>query len=175
MQPQLLEKGLFESAGFVYIRSKEDIDDNKVKSDILSENVTAQEVPEFIVDAEQWIGEGNELVYCYTFPAHRELAEFKQIKHFPIKVGRSADQTLRRVVEQCGTSNPEKPIVLLAMRTDDSSLLEKTIHKILECWDRKIDDAPGNEWFEASIEELHQIFDYLMNPHKIIAGTTPVL
>ena len=58
---QLLEKELFENAGYGYIRSKEETDDNKVKSDILSENVIAQEVPEFIVDAEQWIGEGNEL------------------------------------------------------------------------------------------------------------------
>lgn len=116
------------------------------------------------LDADEWYGDGEETVYCYTFPCHVELAALKGESKMPMKIGKTSSNSLDRVSLQCGVSNPEHPVVLLAIRTENAALVEKAIQRILTIWNRWIDDAPGSEWFMTSNTEVLAILKFLENP-----------
>ncbi len=103
---------------------------------------------------EQQIGQGPELVYFYTFPAYRELARLRNEGNFPIKIGMSTRPVFDRIFEQLGTSNPEWPVVLLAIRCDDARRIERVLHELLDLQYSHIERSPGNEWFLTSLEEI---------------------
>jgi hypothetical protein len=42
------------------------------------------------LDAREWLGEGEETVYCYTFPCHIELASLKGDLRMPMKIGKTS-------------------------------------------------------------------------------------
>lgn len=114
--------------------------------------------------AEEWFGTGEETVYCYTFPSYIELALLKGKKALPIKIGKTSSPTLDRVLLQCGVSNPEQPVIPLAIRVENATAYERAIHRILSIWNRWIDDAPGTEWFMTSKYEILSIVRFLNSP-----------
>jgi hypothetical protein len=115
-------------------------------------------------NAEEWFGVGEETVYCYTFPSYLELAMLKGNKALPIKIGKTSSPTLDRVSLQCGVSNPEQPVVPLAIRVENATAYERAIHRILTIWNRWIEDAPGTEWFMTSKDEILSIVRFLNSP-----------
>jgi hypothetical protein len=114
--------------------------------------------------AEEWFGAGEETVYCYTFPSYIELALLKGKKALPIKIGKTSSPTLGRVSLQCGVSNPEQPVIPLAIRVENATAYERAIHRILTIWNRWIEDAPGTEWFMTSKDEILFIVRFLNSP-----------
>jgi len=154
---RLLDAG-WEEAGYGSIRRP---GDSTEKDNGLFEE---EELLDAELDAQEWFGRGDETIYCYTFPCYMELASLKQSSSMPIKIGMTADSSLHRVSIQCGTSNPESPIVLFAVRVDDARLFEGAIHRILRIWNRWIEDAPGTEWYNTSKQEILHIVDFLRDP-----------
>jgi len=106
---------------------------------------------------ERQIGEGPELVYFYSFPAYRELARLRNEERFPIKIGMSTRPVIDRVFEQLGTSHPEWPVVLMAIRCDDARRIERVLHEILNLQYAHVERCPGNEWFVTSLDEILSI------------------
>lgn len=118
----------------------------------------------FILAADEWHGSGEQIVYCYTFPSYIELAALKGEDRMPMKVGKTSSPSLDRVSLQCGVSNPEQPVVPLAIRVENATAYERAIHRILIIWNRWIDDAPGTEWFKTSKSEILAVVKFLDNP-----------
>lgn len=124
----------------------------------------ASDEAQFSLAAEEWFGNGEETIYCYTFPSYVELAALKGNARMPLKIGKTASPSLERVSLQCGISNPEQPVVPFAVRVQNATLYEKTIQRILTIWNRWIDDAPGSEWFMTSKAEVLSIVEFLQAP-----------
>ena len=135
-----------------------DLDIKDIRKDIRSDEQTYP----------KYLGTGSQEVYLFYFPTYREKAErerppvWKQIREdalWDCKIGETHDQdTKTRVKQQIGVS-PEKPIIALIMKTDDSKRLEKMIHEILKMWDRWIKE----EWFKTSPAEVERIHNFLLH------------
>jgi T5orf172 domain len=67
----------------------------------------------------------------------------------------------KRPSSQIYTSTPDKPVLLLEIKTDHCRALERAIHAILETWGRKISGG-GTEWFKASREEVLAIYEKIV-------------
>ena len=117
-----------------------------------------------ILTADEWFGSGEQIVYCYTFPSYIELAALKGEDRMPMKIGKTSSPSLDRVSLQCGVSNPEQPVVPLAIRVENATAYERAIHRILIIWNRWIDDAPGTEWFKTSKSEILAVVRFLNKP-----------
>lgn len=117
-----------------------------------------------ILTADEWFGNGEQVVYCYTFPSYIELAALKGEERMPMKIGKTSSSCLDRVSLQCGVSNPEQPVVPLAIRVENATAYERAIHRVLIIWNRWIDDAPGTEWFMTSKSEILSVVRFLDNP-----------
>jgi hypothetical protein len=154
--------GNWEEAGFGSIRRvgiPNSTEDGEITGTSFVESTT-----ELSLNAEEWFGKGDETVYCYTFPSLVELATFKGDQRMPMKIGKTAFPSLDRVSLQCGVSNPENPVVPLAIRVENCALYERALHRVLTIWNRWIDDAPGSEWFKTSKTEILSIVQFLNNP-----------
>jgi hypothetical protein len=130
----------------------------------MNESLLAGNRGEIPLTAEEWFGAGEETVYCYTFPSLIELARLKGDLRMPMKIGKTASSSLERVSLQCGVSNPEQPVIPLAVRVENAALFERAIHRILTIWNRWMDNAPGAEWFNTSKPEIMTIVSFLNNP-----------
>lgn len=111
---------------------------------------------------EQWVGDGAELVYVYSYPAYSHLAAERGEDSWPVKVGRSNSASMDRIMQQVGTGNPEWPVVHLAIRCQDSQGLERALHAILRLRKTHIPGAPGNEWFLASPDLIRDLLRSLL-------------
>jgi hypothetical protein len=130
----------------------------------MNESLLAGSRGDIVLAADEWFGVGDETVYCYTFPSLIELARFKGDLRMPMKIGKTASTSLDRVSLQCGVSNPEQPVIPLAVRVENAALFERAIHRILTIWNRWMDNAPGAEWFNTSKPEIMTIVRFLNNP-----------
>ena len=116
-------------------------------------------------------GKGSQEVYLYYYRAYRENAVLKKINPvwkvgygkilWRCKIGETHDQdTKTRVKQQIGVS-PEKPVIALIIKTNNSKRLEKMIKDILKFWNRQVKDAQGTEWFMTSPAEVESIYGFL--------------
>ena len=119
------------------------------------------------------LGCGKQEVYLYYYPLYRKDAErnrppvWKQYRApavWPCKIGETHDQDTRKRVKQQGKVFPEKKVIALILRTDDSGQLEKIIQDILKFRGRHIDkdEADGTEWYRTSPVEVKDIHDFLL-------------
>ena len=111
--------------------------------------------------AEVIIGSGDSSVYLYYFPAYRRIAEAKGDAIWRCKIGRSDRDPIDRVLSQASTALPERPIIGVLLRTSLPGAWEKAIHNILALRGRIVDDAPGDEWFNTSIDEVVELIRYI--------------
>jgi len=111
--------------------------------------------------ADREVGSGRDSVYVYYLPTYRELAQIRGSTRFHCKIGMSTRDPLLRVASQAGTALPEHPRIALNIRTDRASELEKAIHGILKVRGQYVSDAPGNEWFLTSPDEVMEIFEWV--------------
>jgi hypothetical protein len=93
------------------------------------------------------LGEGQSIVYAYGYPCAPDR----------LKVGLTTGDTIQRIVAQIGTSTPDKPALLLEIRTHDCSALERAVHAVLEYRGGKVVGA-GKEWFKTSRDEIIAIY-----------------
>lgn len=104
------------------------------------------------------IGIGEESVYLYYYPAYKNLAEQDGKKVWACKIGKTKNEVDSRIEKQCRTALPEEPEVGLIIKCDDASVLEKTLHRILRLEGKCLEQAPGNEWFLTSPDEVESIY-----------------
>ena len=159
-----LLSGDWEEAGYGSIRRMGD--PRSISGDELLEQIDKTSGSDILTAAE-WFGSGEQIVYCYTFPSYIELAALKGEDRMPMKIGKTSSSCLDRVSFQCGVSNPEQPVIPLAIRVENATAYERAIHRILIIWNRWIDDAPGTEWFKTSKNEIISVVRFLDNPPSL--------
>ncbi len=93
------------------------------------------------------LGEGQSILYAYGY----HCAPGR------LKVGLTTGDTVQRIVAQISTGTPDKPALLLEIRTHDCNSLEKAVHAILEYRGVKVLGG-GKEWFKTSREEIVAIY-----------------
>jgi hypothetical protein len=93
------------------------------------------------------LGEGPKVVYAYGYRCAPDR----------LKIGLTEGDAVQRIAAQIGTGTPDRPILLLEIRTHDCNSLEKAIHATLEYRGTKVPGA-GKEWFKTSREEIVSIY-----------------
>lgn len=93
------------------------------------------------------LGDGQSVVYAYGYRCAPDR----------LKVGLTTGDTVQRIVAQISTGTPDKPALLLEIRTHDCSSLERALHAILEYRGAKVVGA-GKEWFKTSRDEILAIY-----------------
>ena len=106
-------------------------------------------------------GSGEREVYIYYYPTYQQAAELKGESNFACKIGKTKDDSIRRIYSQTGTGMPEEPTTGLIIKTDFPEELERCIHSILKAMGRHKVDAPGTEWFNTNPDEVGRIFNSL--------------
>jgi hypothetical protein len=77
-----------------------------------------------------------------------------------LKIGKTEVDTVQRVIAQIGTSTPDKPVLLLEIRTHDHHSLERAVHSILEHRGCKVTGG-GGEWFKTTREDVIGIYRFI--------------
>lgn len=114
------------------------------------------------VDAEATDVESDEsgIIYAYSFPSIR-----KNDGRFPIKIGLTVTRDAgERVKQQCKqTCCFEFPVVLKTWDVQRVAAVEDAVHSTLEArgWRRQ---APGTEWFDATLQEIEDIIKFVQPP-----------
>jgi hypothetical protein len=93
------------------------------------------------------LGVGQSIVYAYGYRCAPDR----------LKVGLTEGDTVARIMAQINTSTPDKPVLVLEIRTHDCNSLERAIHSILAYRGSKIVGA-GKEWFKVSRDEVITIY-----------------
>jgi Meiotically up-regulated gene 113 len=114
----------------------------------ISEGQALREVEEAVdVSGLLRLGEGPNVVYAYGYRCAPDR----------LKRGLTNGDTVQRIAAQISTGTPDKPVLLLEIRTHDCNSLERAIHAILEFRGARIVGA-GREWFKASREDVVDIY-----------------
>lgn len=114
------------------------------------------------VEPEKIIGSGKQSVYLYYYSAYKCLAEFQSEEVWACKIGKARNDPISRILSQTRTALPEYPKVGLIIKTDNYSLMERTIQNILILQGKHKQDAPGNEWFITSPSEVERVYESIM-------------
>lgn len=99
------------------------------------------------------LGEGPKVVYAYGYRCAPDR----------LKIGLTESDTVQRIAAQISTGTPDKPSLLLEIKTHDCGSLEKAIHATLEYRGCKVPGA-GKEWFKTTREEVVGIYHSIMKP-----------
>jgi hypothetical protein len=95
-------------------------------------------------------GDGAGIVYAYGYRCCGDR----------LKVGFTEANSVQRIAAQIGTSTPDKPVLLIEIRTDQCRALERAIQATLETRGRKISGG-GTEWFKATRDEVLAIYEFI--------------
>jgi hypothetical protein len=95
-------------------------------------------------------GAGEGVVYAYGYRCCEDR----------LKVGFTEANTVQRIAAQIGTSTPDKPVLLIEIKTDRCRALERAIQATLETRGRKIPGG-GTEWFKATRDEVLAIYRFI--------------
>lgn len=102
--------------------------------------------------------EFNGWIYAFTFPAIK-----RSDQPFPIKIGlTTAPDVETRVYGQCkGSGFFERPEILGRWQVKRVAQLEDAIHAVLKARGRWKEDAPGDEWFVTTLDEVSAILEFI--------------
>ncbi|UEM06315.1 GIY-YIG nuclease family protein [Skermanella rosea] len=117
-------------------------DDQAVAS--LARNIDVTDVVE--------IGEGAEFVYAYGYRCAPDR----------LKIGSTVSDVTARVTAQIGTGTPDRPRLMLTIRTHDCRALERALHHILRFKGRHVTGA-GAEWFITTRDEVRSLYDRIVS------------
>ncbi len=130
----------------------------RLKSDIELTQEAAEDVDEAIeeladVEFDGWI-------YAFTFPSIKNAQN-----PFPIKIGlTTAADVETRVFGQCkGSGFFEKPEILNRWQVKRVAQVEDAIHAVLKARGRWKEDAPGDEWFITTPDEVQSIIRFIIS------------
>lgn len=104
-------------------------------------------------------------IYAYSFPSIR-----KSDGRFPIKVGlTTTGEADARVTQQCKqTCCFDYAVVLKTWEVQRVAAVEDAIHSTLEARGSKR-QAPGNEWFDTTLEEIEAIVRFVQPAARSIS------
>ncbi len=92
-------------------------------------------------------GEGTKIVYAYGYRCAPDR----------LKIGLTEGDAAQRIAAQISTGTPDRPILLLEIKTHDCNSLERAIHATLEYRGSKVPGA-GKEWFKTTREQVVSIY-----------------
>ena len=95
-------------------------------------------------------GDGGGFVYVYGYRCCGDR----------LKVGSTEANTVQRIAAQIATSTPDKPVLLVEIKSDQCRALERVIQATLETRGRKIVGG-GTEWFKATRDEVLAIYQFI--------------
>ncbi|MGP8231357.1 MAG: GIY-YIG nuclease family protein [Methylovirgula sp.] len=95
-------------------------------------------------------GEGNGTLYAYGYRCAPDR----------LKVGCTDGDAIQRIAAQIFTSTPDKPVLLVEIKSSACRALEKTIHGILETRGKKVIGG-GDEWFKATRDEILEVYRFI--------------
>jgi hypothetical protein len=98
------------------------------------------------------IGSGATVVYAYGYRCIPDR----------LKIGLTTGDTVQRIAAQISTGTPDRPVLVLEIRTHDCAALERAIHATLEYRGHKITGG-GKEWFKTKREDIVAIYNYVSN------------
>jgi hypothetical protein len=96
-------------------------------------------------------------IYAFSFPAIKQAGG-----PFPIKVGLTTSDVEARVFGQCkGSGFFERPLILGKWKVKRVAQVESAIHAVLKARGRWKEDAPGDEWFMTTMDEVQSILNFI--------------
>jgi T5orf172 domain len=114
----------------------------------ISETEALNEIAEAVDTSEVLrLGEGPKTVYAYGYRCAPDR----------LKIGLTEGDAVQRIAAQISTGTPDKPVLLLDIKTHDCGALERAIHATLEYRGCRIFGG-GKEWFKTTKEELIAIY-----------------
>ena len=123
----------------------------------ISEGSAIEAVNEMVDTADVLqLGSGPKVVYAYGYKCCPDR----------LKIGLTEGDAAQRIAKQITTSTPDKPVLVLEIKTHDCSSLERAIHSTLQYRGGRIAGG-GTEWFKTTREEVVAIY------HSV-AGPTPL-
>jgi hypothetical protein len=130
----------------------------RLKSDIEVIEEAVEDTDENVED--EATVEFNGWIYAFTFPAIKKVDQ-----PFPIKVGlTTAADVETRVYGQCkGSGFFERPEILGRWQVKRVAQIEDAIHAVLKARGRWKEDAPGDEWFMTTTEEVNAILAFIVS------------
>jgi T5orf172 domain len=115
----------------------------------ISEGKAIREVNEAVGTTDvRRLGSGARAVYAYGYRCAPDR----------LKIGLTEGDTVQRITAQISTGTPDKPVLLLEIKTHDCSALERAIHATLEYRGSRIQGG-GKEWFKTTREEIIAIYE----------------
>ncbi len=115
----------------------------------ISEDEALNEIAEAVDTSDVLrLGDGKSVVYAYGYRCAPDR----------LKIGLTEGDAVQRIAAQISTSTPDKPRLLLEIRTHNCGSLERAIHAILEYRGNKIPGA-GKEWFKTTRDEVVSIYE----------------
>jgi hypothetical protein len=105
------------------------------------------------------IGFGQEFVYALYLPAMRYNAALNDWKLYPIKVGRT--KNLLNRISALSFTGPGMLVPGVVLKTDNSQIVEKELHKILVANRAQINLSGRREWFRSNIINIEHLFSNL--------------
>jgi hypothetical protein len=95
-------------------------------------------------------GEGSGTLYAYGYRCAPDR----------LKIGSTESDSVQRIAAQIFTSTPDKPVLLVEIKTHACRALEKAMHGILETRGKKVIGG-GDEWFKATREEVLEVYRFI--------------
>ncbi|MFY9894364.1 MAG: GIY-YIG nuclease family protein [Xanthobacteraceae bacterium] len=95
-------------------------------------------------------GEENGTLYAYGYRCAPDR----------LKVGSTEGDAIQRIAAQIFTSTPDKPVLLVEIKSSACRALEKAIHGILETRGKKVMGG-GDEWFRATRDEILEVYRFI--------------
>ena len=119
----------------------------------------SEDAEQLAAELNQWVdtsdrrevGEGAQSVYAYGYSSLPGR----------MKVGRTHGEVVDRIVQQINESTPDKPTLLLIIRTENARALEKALQGVLEVRGRKVSGG-GDEWYLTTRDELIELYQSLV-------------
>jgi hypothetical protein len=96
------------------------------------------------------LGAGAGTVYVYGYRCAPDR----------VKIGMTTGDAVQRVAEQIWTSTPDRPVLLVEMKTDRPRSLEKAIQSVLDARGLKVEGG-GGEWYKTHRVEILSIAEFI--------------
>ena len=100
-------------------------------------------------------GEGTGTVYAYGYRCAPDR----------MKIGCTDKDVVARIADQIWISTPDRPCLMLELRTDSCQALERAIHAILKVRGQHVVGG-GSEWFTTTREEVLEIYRFVVGGAK---------
>lgn len=96
-------------------------------------------------------------IYAFSFPMIRAANG-----PFPIKIGKTAGDVAARVSSQCrGSALFQLPELVGSWKVERMSHTESAVHYVLKARGKWREDAPGQEWFDTTPDEIAEIVRFV--------------